>query len=69
MPCTAVGKAHLEFAVKVLGADHVLYGSSYPVRVEWCTKGVEFVKNLDIDEKDKALILGGNAMKLFNIKA
>jgi predicted TIM-barrel fold metal-dependent hydrolase len=63
------GKAHLEFAVKVLGADHILYGSSYPVKLEWCVKGVEFVRNLDIDEKDKSLILGGNAMRLFNIKA
>jgi predicted TIM-barrel fold metal-dependent hydrolase len=62
------GKDHLEFAVKVLGADHVLYGSSYPVKLEWCAKGVEFVKNLSIDEKEKSLILGGNAMRLFNIK-
>jgi predicted TIM-barrel fold metal-dependent hydrolase len=62
------GKDQLEFAIKTLGADHVLYASSYPVRIEWGVKGVEFVKNLDIDEKDKALILGGNAMRLFNIK-
>ena len=63
------GKDHLEFAVKVLGADHILFGTTYPVRLEWCIKGVEFVKTLDIGEKGKSLILGGNAMRLFNIKA
>lgn len=62
-------KAQLECAVKELGADHILFGSSYPVRREWLLKGPEYVQSLDIAEKEKALILGGNAMKLFNIKA
>jgi len=62
------GKDHLEFATKVLGADHVLFATSCPVRLEWILQGVEFIKNLDIDEKDKDLILGGNAQRLFNIK-
>jgi predicted TIM-barrel fold metal-dependent hydrolase len=62
------GKDQLEFAIKALGADHVLFGTSYPVKREWCLKGVEFVKNLDIDEKAKSLVLGENAMKLFHIK-
>lgn len=63
------GKSQLEFAIKTLGADHVLYASSFPVRIEFCVKGVEFVRNLDISEKEKELVLGGNAMRLFNIKA
>ena len=62
------GKPQLECAVKVLGADHILYGSSYPIRRDWFSQGVEFVKNLDIDEKSKSLILGKNAIRLFNIK-
>ena len=62
------GKVQLECAVKVLGADHILYGSSYPLRHEWFIKGVDYVKSLDIGEKEKSLILGGNAVKLFNIK-
>ena len=63
------GKDHLEFAIKILGADHVLYGSSYPIRLDWTYDGVEFVNNLDISEDDKALVLGGNAMRLFKMKA
>lgn len=61
------GKAQLECAVKVLGADHILYGSSYPVRREWFVQGIEFIKSLDIPEESKGLILSGNAAKLFKI--
>jgi len=63
------GKAQLECAVKVLGAEHILFGSSWAVRREWMLKGVEYVQNLDIGEREKSLILGENAIRLFNIKA
>ncbi len=62
------GKAQLECAVKVHGADHILFGGSYPVRREWLINGVKYVKSLDISEKEKSLILGENAMKIFNIR-
>jgi len=62
------GKTQLECAVKVLGADHILYGSSYPIRHDWFTQGVGFVNNLDIDDESKSLILSENAIRLFNIK-
>jgi len=62
------GKAQLECAVKVLGADHLLFGSSYPLRREWLLKGVDYIRGLEISEKEKSLILGENAIKLFNIK-
>jgi predicted TIM-barrel fold metal-dependent hydrolase len=62
------GKTQLECAVKVLGADHILYGSSYPIRRDWFTQGVAFVKNLDIDDESKSLILSKNAIRIFNIK-
>ena len=62
------GKAQLECAVKVLGAKNILFGTSYPLRREWLLKGVDYVQSLEIGEKEKSLILGGNAVKLFNIK-
>jgi predicted TIM-barrel fold metal-dependent hydrolase len=62
------GKAQLECAVKVLGAGHILYGSSYPLRREWFLKGIEFVQSLQISQAEKSLILGKNAVKLFKIK-
>ena len=62
------GKNELECAVKVFGADHVLFGGSYPVRREWLIKGVEDIRALDISEKEKSMILGENAIKIFNLK-
>lgn len=61
------GQAQLECAVKVLGADHILYGGSYPIRRDWFQQGVGYVRGLAIPDSDKALILGGNAKRLFKI--
>ena len=59
------GKEQLECAVKVLGADHIIFGTSYPVRKEWLLEGPAFVRSLDITEEEKDLILGGNAQRLY----
>jgi predicted TIM-barrel fold metal-dependent hydrolase len=61
------GKAQLECAVKVFGADHILYGGSYPIRRDWFQDGAAYVRSLAISETDKALILGGNARRLFKL--
>lgn len=62
------GKEQLECAVSVLGADHIIYGSSYPVRKEWMINGAQFVRDLDIREDEKNLILYKNAQRLYHIK-
>jgi len=54
--------------VKELGANHVLYGGSYPVRLDWVLNGVEHIRSLDISEEDKEQIFCGNARRLFGIK-
>ena len=61
------GKDLLECAVKILGADHIIFGSSYPVRAEWLTGGPEFVNGLSISEEEKQQILGDNAKRIYNI--
>lgn len=61
------GKRQLECAIDVLGSDHVLWGSSYPVRSEWLLEGTAFVKELNISEADKALVLGENARRIYKI--
>ncbi len=64
----AWSNSQIECAVKELGAEHILMGSVYPLRKEWLLHEVDFVENLDISKKDKSLILGENAIRLFNIK-
>jgi hypothetical protein len=61
------GKDQLECAVKVLGADHIIFGTSYPVRKEWLTGGPDFVKQLDISDEEKELILQKNAEDIYKI--
>jgi hypothetical protein len=40
----------------------------YPVRREWLLTGVDFVRSLNISDNEKSLILGENAVRMFNIK-
>lgn len=61
------GKEQLECAIRVLGADHVIFGTSYPVRKEWLTEGVAAVRELDIPEASKDLVLAGNAERLYHV--
>jgi predicted TIM-barrel fold metal-dependent hydrolase len=61
------GKAQLECAIRVIGADNILYGSSYPIRQDWYFQGLDFVRSLDITEEEKVAILGGNAIRLFKV--
>lgn len=61
------GKQQLELAVNVLGADHVIYGSSYPVKKVWLTDGPDFVRQLNISDQDKKLILSENAKRLYRM--
>ena len=61
------GKDLLECAVKILGADHIIFGTSYPVRQEWLTEGIDFIQKLDISEEEKELITGKNAENIYKI--
>ena len=61
------GKDALELAVKTLGADHIVYGSSYPVKRVWLEGGPSVVDALLIDDKAKELVLGGNAADLYGL--
>jgi predicted TIM-barrel fold metal-dependent hydrolase len=64
---SAWGAPQVECAVKVFGADRLLFGCSYPVRKEWITHGVDFMNNLNVTDEEKKLMLGLNAQKLFGI--
>ncbi|MBL0888340.1 amidohydrolase family protein [Myceligenerans indicum] len=62
------GKHQVEAALKISGADHYLFGSSFPVFRGWMSQGVDFVQNdLEISDTDRAAVLSGNAKRLFNL--
>ncbi|PWJ26818.1 hypothetical protein ATK17_2996 [Branchiibius hedensis] len=62
------GKDQVECAIKVSGADHYLFGSSFPVFYGWMSQGVSFIQHeLDISDADRDLLLYGNAKRLFNL--
>ena len=61
------GREQLECAVHTLGADHILFGTSYPVRPVWLLEGADFVRSLDISDEEKELILHGNAERLYHL--
>ncbi len=62
------GAYGIEVAAKILGADHIIYGSSYPVKEDWMLKGPAFVKELPIEEEAIALMLGENAQRIYGAK-
>ncbi|WP_067899600.1 amidohydrolase family protein [Nocardia vaccinii] len=62
------GKDQVECAIKVGGADHYLFGSSFPVFYGWMSQGVNFMQNeLDITSEQRDLIMYGNAKRIFNL--
>ena len=61
------GKAQLECAVKVCGADHLLLGSSFPVFYEWMARSVETIKSL-FGGKSKNFITAVDEKSLIVVK-
>ena len=61
------GKVLLETAVRILGADHIVYGSSSPVKASWRNEGPDFVRGLDVTDEEKEMMLHGNAEKLYHL--
>jgi predicted TIM-barrel fold metal-dependent hydrolase len=62
------GKDQVECAIKVCGADHILFSSSFPVFYNWMSDGVECMNSLDLSDADRELVMSGNAVRLFNLK-
>jgi predicted TIM-barrel fold metal-dependent hydrolase len=62
------GKLQVEAALAINGADHFMFGSSFPVVYGWMSQGVEFVsKTLDISDADREMVLAGNAIRMFGL--
>ena len=61
------GAAQLRCAIEVLGADHVIFGTSYPVRCEWLLDGPAAVHALGLTKAQEELVLSGTAQQLYHI--
>lgn len=62
------GKEQVEAAIAINGADHYLFGSSFPVFYSWMGQGVEFLTNeIELSDADREAVLYGNAKRLFNL--
>lgn len=62
------GKHQVEAALRINGADHYMFGSSFPVFYGWMSQGVEFIENeLEISDADREAVFYGNAKRLFNL--
>lgn len=55
---------NLKISVGFFGAKHTVWGSDWPAKKD-VAAGIKAVNELDVSEKDKADILGGNLEKLF----
>ena len=57
----------LRHAIDCMGADHVLYGSDYPV----CDPSVFLggvLMNIHVTDAERELVLSGNAKRLLNLQ-
>ena len=57
----------LEFAVGFAGADHLLAGSDYPHQIGSLGKMVSSIEGLGLSSREKAGMLGENAVKLLGL--
>jgi predicted TIM-barrel fold metal-dependent hydrolase len=59
------GKDQVECALKVNGADHYMFGSSFPVVYGWMSQGVEFLKDtIEVSDADREMVLSKRLFRL-----
>jgi predicted TIM-barrel fold metal-dependent hydrolase len=62
------GKTQIEAALAINGADHYMFGSSFPVFYSWMSQGVDFMLNeVEISDADREAVMYGNAKRMFDL--
>jgi len=59
----------LSLAIDFAGVDHLLAGSDYPHQIGSIPKMLASIRALDLCEREKAAILGGNAARLLDYRS
>ncbi|MDP7385747.1 MAG: amidohydrolase family protein, partial [Nitrospinota bacterium] len=61
-------KAEVRCAIDTLGADHICYGSDYPIQPDWIERSLDLITGQeDLDDDALADILGRNALRGFGV--
>lgn len=60
------GNAEILCAMEVLGGSQVVFGSDYPIRLQWMQDGMDRMNALPVSRADREKLLGHNAERLFN---
>lgn len=61
------GIDNLKMAIKVLGAQNIIYGSSYPVKSAWMIDGPDMLQALPVDQTIKYQVLAQNAKAVYHL--
>jgi aminocarboxymuconate-semialdehyde decarboxylase len=59
----------IQLAIAFAGAEHILAGSDYPHQIGSIPLMLESLRSLDIPNTEREMILGGNALRLLQVKS
>ena len=59
----------LELAIKFAGTDRILAGSDYPHQIGSLSRMIDAVRSLDVSDRERAAIFGGNAARILKMTA
>lgn len=57
----------IESVIETVGVDHLLFGTDYPFgmeKIEWSLRDID---DLNLEDDDRAAVMGGTAAKLFDL--
>ncbi|MCG3219757.1 MAG: amidohydrolase family protein [Candidatus Heimdallarchaeota archaeon] len=62
-----ISKRRIKYAIKHFGADHVILGSDSPFGEKNLENNIKKIKRMNINEKEKKMILGSNIKKMLKL--
>lgn len=57
----------LKCALELVGPGQILFGTDHPISDEFIRKSIENIEALNVSDRDKKAVYGGNAGRIYNI--